>query len=92
MKKLTSVAIAAAFLLALSASYLVWAGPPERVKVCHVSPDQNFITDRIRLVKVEDLEEHLGHGDCLDYGAVIDEPGRPCECLCPDGTVPPCDV
>ena len=88
MKKRTGVSIVAAFLLALSASYLVWAGPPEKVKICHVTPAQNFIM----LVTDRTLEGHLKHGDCLDYGAAIDEPGRPCESLCPDGSVPPCEA
>ena len=76
MKRLKSVFIVAALLLALSASYLVWAGPPKKVKICHVTPAQNFIM----LVPKQAVNGHLNHGDCLKYKAEIDKPGRPCKC------------
>ena len=78
------VALAVALIVALPASQPLMANPPGQ-KVCHAPPGVV-----IPAPNGDALAAHLGHGDCLASGGA--QLGDPCECLCPDGTAPPCDV
>jgi len=69
-------------------------GRPE-AQICHVDPKSPSPgVGRIVLVNEKSVQAHLRHGDCEDYVANnLDEPGKPCECLCPGtGQVQPCET
>ena len=75
------VALAVALIVALPASQPLMAGPPAQ-RVCHFPPGVVVPAPNSHA-----LAAHMAHGDCLVPGQQL---GDPCECLCSDGSVPPC--
>ena len=80
MRKALSLALVAAFTLAIAASGPATATPVEKkekkVSVCHVPPG-NPANGHVIRVSSSALPAHLGHGDC---GTYLSTGGGSCKC------------
>lgn len=79
MKRILVLSIAAAFLLAVPASHLVFGKghvPTNKIQVCHKG--------KVVTVGASALADHLGHGDCqlpaCDFSNVF-HTGDPCDAI-----------
>ena len=89
MKRIVTLSMVVLFGLALAVSQLVWAAPPNKVKICHVDPDCDGEGPVIIEVSERALDAHLAHGDCEPDTPENWSKGDDCTDLCPDQPV--CD-